>query len=264
MTAVLEVNNVVKTFGGLTAVEHCSLQIEQGTITGLIGPNGAGKTTLFNIIAGEFAPDSGTVRLDGEDVTGLPAYRMFQRRLLRTFQIPHEFSHLSTTENLMMVPSGQGGENLFRALFQRAKVHSEEAELQKKALDVIDFIGLSHVKNELAGNLSGGQKKLLELGRTLMVNAKIILLDEIGAGVNRSLLNILAQNIIELNRKQHMTFVIIEHNMELISRLCHVVNVLVEGKVITTGTPQQVLSNPQVVEAYFGGGKLSQSPGEQS
>ena len=255
MAAILEIHHLVKRFGSFTAVKDCSLSLESGVIAGLIGPNGAGKSTVFNIVAGVFAPDAGTVTLDGEDVTGLPAHDMFHRGLLRTFQIPHEYSNMTATENLLMVPPNQIGENLLPALFRPAAVRSQEEEVLRKATEIIDFLGLSHVKNELAGNLSGGQKKLLELGRTLMVDAKIVLLDEIGAGVNRTLLNTLSDNIERLNRDLGKTFFIIEHNMEFISRLCHNVTVLVEGEVATAGSPEQVLSDPRIVEAYFGGGE---------
>lgn len=255
MSPVLEISGVTKRFGAFTAVDHCDLKVEQSAITGLIGPNGAGKSTLFNIVAGVMSPCEGSVSLAGENVTGLPAHRMFERGLLRTFQIPHEFSHLSAIENLMMVPHRQAGENLMNTLFLASKVKAEENEVLEKASEIIEFIGLGHVKNELAGNLSGGQKKLLELGRTLMVDAKVVLLDEIGAGVNRTLLNSLAKNIETLNQEQGLTFFIIEHNMEFISRLCHSVNALVEGKVISSGKPDRVLTDPHVVEAYFGGGK---------
>ncbi len=254
MSAILSIQNVTKTFDGFTAVRNCNLEVEDGVISGLIGPNGAGKSTLFNIVAGVHQPDSGSVRLNDVDVTGLPAHQMFAHGLLRTFQIPHEYTNMTTVENLMMVPTLQQGEKLFNALFRTTSFRDQEMENQKKALDVLEFIGMSHVKNELAGNLSGGQKKLLELGRTLMVDAKIVLLDELGAGVNHTLLNRLADNIIRLNREMGKTFFIIEHNMDFISRLCHRVTVLVEGEVSVEGTPEEVLSNPDVVEAYFGGG----------
>ena len=255
MTTILEVDNVTKKFGAFTAVDQCSLNLEAGAISGLIGPNGAGKSTLFNIVAGVFAPDSGEIRLDGQWVTGLPAHKMCARGLLRTFQIPHEFSSLTAMENLMLVPHHQEGENLANALFRPRKIMSREAEVERKASDIIEFLGLSHIKNELAGNLSGGQKKLLELGRTMMVDAKVILLDEIGAGVNRTLLKTLSTNIQKLNQELKQTFFIIEHNMQFISTLCHNVTVLVEGKVATSGPPEHVLLEPKVVQAYFGGGK---------
>ena len=260
MSAILKIDGITKRFGPVTAVRNCSFQLEAGKITGLIGPNGAGKTTLFNIVAGVHRPDAGEIRLSGEDITGLPSHELFARGLLRTFQIPHEFSSMTAIENLLMVPASQIGENLANALFFRRRFLSQEREVLDKAASVIDFLGLDHVKNELAGNLSGGQKKLLELGRTLMVDAKVVLLDEIGAGVNRTLLNTLSDHIEELNQEFGKTFFIIEHNMEFISRLCHRVTVMIEGEIVTEGLPEQVLSDPLVVEAYFGGGKRATIP----
>ncbi len=253
MPVILEIHKVSKSFGGSYAVQNCNLELETGLISGLIGPNGAGKSTLFNIVAGVHQPDHGSVRLNGVDVTGLPAHEMFSHGVLRTFQIPHEYSNMTTIENLTMVPALQQGENLFNALFRPSIFNAQEIELKEKALEVLEFLGLAHVRNELAGNLSGGQKKLLELGRTLMVDAQIVLLDELGAGVNHTLLNRLSENIIRLNRELGKTFFIIEHNMDFISRLCHKVAVMVEGQVAAQGTPQEVLNNPQVIEAYFGG-----------
>ena len=259
MSSILEVSNATKYFGGFCAVNRCTLNVEDGKIHGLIGPNGAGKSTMFNIIAGVHQPDSGSVKLDGIDVTGLPAHEMFKRGLLRTFQIPHEFSNVRVINNLLMVPGNQIGEHLTTVLFLPSKYREQEEENRRKALDILEFLGLSHVKNELAGNLSGGQKKLLELGRTLMVDAKVVLLDELGAGVNRTLLKTLADNIKQLNEKMNMTFFIIEHNMEFISHLCHTVTVMAEGGIITEGTPDEVLNDPVVVEAYFGGGRQAAS-----
>ena len=260
MSVILEIDGITKRFGPVTAVSNCSFQLEAGKITGLIGPNGAGKSTLFNIVAGVHRPDAGEIRLSGEDITGLPSHELFARGLLRTFQIPHEFSSMTAIENLLMVPAFQIGENLVNALFFRRRFMSQEQEVLDKAASVIGFLGLDHVKNELAGNLSGGQKKLLELGRTLMVDAKVVLLDEIGAGVNRTLLNTLSDHIEELNQEYGKTFFIIEHNMQFISRLCHRVTVMIEGEIVTEGLPEQVLSDPLVVEAYFGGGKRSTTP----
>ena len=173
MPAIIEVRDAVKRFGGLCAVDRCSLKVEAGSVTGLIGPNGAGKTTLFNMVTGAWPADGGAILFDGRDVTRLPAHRRFALGLLRTFQIPHEFSRMSALENLMMVPAGQAGEDLGAAWFRRGRVRRQEEGIRARAAEVIDFIGLSHVKNELAGNLSGGQKKLLELGRTMMADAKV-------------------------------------------------------------------------------------------
>ncbi len=210
---------------------------------------------MFNIIAGTHQPDDGSIHLNDFDVTGLPAHKMFAKGLIRTFQIPHEYSNLTAVENLLMVPPQQLGEKLSNALFRSSHFYKQEQNLVQKANEVIDFIGLGRVKNELAGNLSGGQKKLLELGRSLMVESNIVLLDELGAGVNHTLLNTLSDNIIRLNREFNRTFFIIEHNMDFISKLCHRVLVMIAGEVEIEGTPQEVLSNPQVEDAYFGGGE---------
>lgn len=252
MGSIIEVQGVSKAFGGLHVINDCSIAVEEGSITGLIGPNGAGKSTLFNLIAGAFPVDTGTIKLAGEDITNLPSNVLFEKGLLRTFQIAQEFTHMSALENLMMVPPDQPGENIFNTWFQPGKVREFETEVRQKAMDVIDFIGLDHVKNELAGNLSGGQKKLLELGRTMMVDAKVVLLDEIAAGVNRTLLQDLVGNIQRLNRELGYTFLVIEHDMDMIAELCDPVIVLAQGSVMVEGTIEEIRNNPQVIEAYFG------------
>ena len=251
---MIVVENLSRHFGGIKAVDNVSLAIASGSITGLIGPNGAGKTTLFNVIAGLHAPTSGRVLLDGEDITGLPPHELFARGMLRTFQIAHEFSTLTVRENLMLVPGGQSGERLMDAWLRPAKVRAEEIELRRKADDVIEFLQISRVADELAGNLSGGQKKLLELGRTMMVDAKIVFLDEVGAGVNRTLLRTIGDAIKRLNRERGYTFCMIEHDMEFISRLCDPVIVMAEGGVLATGTAEEVRANEEVIEAYLGTG----------
>ena len=185
---ILQVDKLSKYFGGLAAVSNCSLKIQKGSITGIIGPNGSGKTTLFNLIAGNIKPSEGSVLFQGEDITGTPSHELFSKGLLRTFQIAHEFTNHTVLENLMMVPGNQSGEKLPNALFNTKIVNEEEQKVKQKALEVIKFLNLTHLSTELAGNLSGGQKKLLELGRTMMVDAKLVLLDEVGAGVNRPLL----------------------------------------------------------------------------
>jgi branched-chain amino acid transport system ATP-binding protein len=251
---MIVVENLSKHFGGIKAVNDVSLSIAPGTITGLIGPNGAGKTTLFNVIAGLHAPTTGRVLLDGEDITGLPPHELFVRGMLRTFQIAHEFSTLTVRENLMLVPGGQSGERLVDAWLRPGKVRAEEVGLRRKADEVIDFLQISQVADELAGNLSGGQKKLLELGRTMMVDAKIVFLDEVGAGVNRTLLRTVGDAILRLNRERGYTFCMIEHDMEFISRLCDPVIVMAEGAVLATGTAEDVRANDEVIEAYLGTG----------
>jgi branched-chain amino acid transport system ATP-binding protein len=250
--AVIDVQDVSKSFGGLAAVRHCSLQVKRGSITGLIGPNGAGKSTLFNLVAGNITPDSGTILFDGQDITGLPPYELFGRGMLRTFQIAHEFSNMTALENLMMVPGDQVGEGLIKSWVMPGAVRAREHEVRQKALDVVDFLKLAHVKNELAGNLSGGQKKLLELGRTMMVDAKVVLLDEVAAGVNRTLLQDLAANIERMNRELGYTFFVIEHDMDLIGRLCDPVIVMAQGEKIAEGPMKEIRANPQIIEAYFG------------
>ena len=254
---ILQVKNLSKSFGGLKAISDCSLKIKKGSITGIIGPNGSGKTTLFNLIAGNLKSSQGKVLFNNEDITNVPSYELFSKGVLRTFQIAHEFTNLTVLENLMMVPGGQSGEKLVNALFKPSLVKKEEKNVKEKALKVIDFLNLKHLSNELAGNLSGGQKKLLELGRTMMVDAKLVLLDEVGAGVNRTLLKDIGSAILRLNKEQGYTFCMIEHDMEFISRLCDPVIVLAEGSVLFEGTPDEVKSNEKVIESYLGRGSKS-------
>ena len=203
---MLSVQNVSMHFGGIKAVDNISLSIETGSITGLIGPNGAGKTTLFNVIAGLYRPNTGRVFLDGQDITGAAPHELFHKGLLRTFQLAHEFSSLTVRENLMMVPPNQSGERLIDIWLSPKKIRAEEAANRQRANDVIAFLQISHLADEYAGNLSGGQKKLLELGRTMMTDAKIVFLDEVGAGVNRTLLHQIGDAILRLNTEFGYTF----------------------------------------------------------
>ena len=251
---MLKINKVRKNFGGLTAVNNASMHVEKGSITGLIGPNGAGKTTLFNIIAGNLQSDSGEVVLQDEKISGLKSHELFYKGVLRTFQIAHEFTSLTVLENLMMVPGNQLGEKLLYTFLNHSKVKKQEEEIRSKAVEVINFLNLTHLTQELAGNLSGGQKKLLELGRTMMVDAKLVLLDEVGAGVNRTLLKDISEAIIRLNKEKNYTFFVIEHDMELISKLCETVIVMAEGSVLYQGSFDEVKSNEAVIEAYLGRG----------
>ena len=255
---ILQVKNLSKSFGGLKAISNCSLKIKKGSITGIIGPNGSGKTTLFNLISGNLKSSQGKILFNNEDITNVPSYELFSKGVLRTFQIAHEFTNLTVLENLMMVPGGQSGEKLMNALFKPSLVKKEEKNVKEKALQVIDFLNLKHLSNELAGNLSGGQKKLLELGRTMMVDAKLVLLDEVGAGVNRTLLKEIGSAILKLNKEQGYTFCMIEHDMEFISRLCDPVIVLAEGSVLFEGTPDEVKKNEKVIDSYLGRGSKSE------
>ena len=251
---MLEIKNINKNFGGLRAVNNASMNIEKGSITGLIGPNGAGKTTLFNTIAGVYAPDEGEIFLENQNITGLKPHNLFNKGVLRTFQIAHEFSTLTVLENLMMVPPNQYGENLIYAWFRNNDVKKQEEEIRTKAIEVIKFLNLNHLTQELAGNLSGGQKKLLELGRTMMVDSKLVLLDEVGAGVNRTLLNDISDAILRLNKEKNYTFFVIEHDMDLIEKICDPVIVMAEGSVLFEGKFDEVKSNEEVIEAYLGRG----------
>jgi len=251
---ILQIENLSKYFGGLAAVSNCSLKIKKGSITGIIGPNGSGKTTLFNLIAGNLKSSKGKVMFNNEDITDVPSYELFSKGLLRTFQIAHEFTNLTVLENLMMVPGNQSGENLMNALLKPALIKKEEELVKQKALDVIEFLNLKHLVNELAGNLSGGQKKLLELGRTMMVDAQLVLLDEVGAGVNRTLLKDIGTAILRLNKEQGYTFCMIEHDMDFISRLCDPIIVMAEGSVLFEGKSEEVKKNEKVIESYLGRG----------
>jgi len=251
--AILEAHALVKRFGGLVAVDGCSFGIARGSITGLIGPNGAGKTTTFNMVAGALAPTSGRVSLEGVDVTGWPSHRLFHRGLVRTFQIPQEYARMTARENLMVAAPSQSGERLFPAWLAPGRVAREEAALRQRVDAALEFLNLSAVAEERAGNLSGGQKKLLEIGRTMMADAKLVLLDEPGAGVNPTLLKEIAAAIRRLNRERGYTFCIIEHNMDLIAELCDPVIVMAEGRVLAQGTIAAVRADRAVVEAYLGG-----------
>ena len=256
---MIRVVGLSKRFGGLAAVDDVTLEIPRGRITGLIGPNGAGKTTLFNVIAGLLAPSGGRVFLDGRDITGMKPHDLFHMGLLRTFQIAREFAHLSVRENLMAVPGGQSGENLLCAWFRPGRVRAEEEAIAARAEEVIAFLDLAAVADSPAGHLSGGQKKLLELGRTMMVDAKIVFLDEVGAGVNRTLLAAIGDAIERLNRERGYTFCMIEHEMDFIARLCDPVVVMAEGRLFAQGTAAEVMRDERVVAAYLGRGQAGAS-----
>jgi branched-chain amino acid transport system ATP-binding protein len=249
---MLEIKNLYKNFGGIQAISNVSLNIQESSITALIGPNGAGKTTLFNIINGSIRPDAGHIKLNNINITGYEPHQLFNLGILRTFQIAHEFSSLTVRDNLMMVPPNQIGESILNTWFTPKKIKIEEKEILNKAKEVLDFLQLKHLENEYAGNLSGGQKKLLELGRTMMVKPKIVLLDEVGAGVNRTLLNTIGDAILRLNKELNYTFCMIEHDIDFISRLCDPVIVMAEGSVLMTDTISKVKENEEVIQVYLG------------
>ena len=252
MGPLLEVQRVVKSFDGVRAVNDCSLQVQAGTVTGLIGPNGAGKTTLFNLITGFLRPTSGRIVFRDERIDGLPPHRIFRRGIVRTFQIPRELKQMTVLENLMLVPSDQAGEKLWNPWFLPFRVAREEREIRDKALDILEFVDLWHLRDEYATNLSSGQKKLLELARTLMADPEMILLDEPGAGVNPTLMRKLVHNIEQLCQGKGITFFLIEHDMDLVTRLCHHIIVMSNGEKLAEGTAEAVKSDERVLDAYLG------------
>lgn len=249
---MLEVSQLVKEFGGLRAVDEVSFTLRAHTITGLVGPNGAGKTTLFNTIAGFHKPTSGRISFLGKRIGGLPPHRIFREGLVRTFQIPRPFSAMTVLENAMTVPAHQAGERFWNNWFIRGRVRTEERACRERAQEILAFVGLEQLAGDYARNLSGGQQKLLELARVLMADPQLILLDEPGAGVNPSLLAVIMDKLQELH-EQGITFLIIEHNMELIKTLCNPVLVMAQGKLILEGSSDVVRSDPRVLEAYLGG-----------
>jgi branched-chain amino acid transport system ATP-binding protein len=248
---VLQLDQVVRTFGALRAVDGVSLQVAAGSITGLIGPNGAGKTTLFNTIAGSARPEAGEIRLRGERIDGLRADQVFHRGLGRTFQIPRPLATLTVTENMLLAPTGQSGEKFWNSWLARGRMRAQDAAHLAKARELLDFVGLSTLAEQKAGVLSGGQQKLLELARILMVDPALILLDEPAAGVNPVLLESLVARIQDLHRRG-VTFLLIEHNMDMVMQLCNPVVVMAQGRVVMQGTPEEVRADARVIDAYLG------------
>jgi len=250
---MLEVRSLHKSFGGLRAIDDCSLAVKKGSITGLIGPNGAGKTTLFNVLTGFYKPDKGEVFFKGKRIDGLPPHEIFRRRICRTFQIPREFGTMTVLENLMVVPEGQGGESIWSAWLRPALVRRQEERIRGRALELLRLVNLLDLQDEYAANLSGGQKKLLELAKTMMADPELVFLDEPGAGVNRTLMRKLAETIRELRARKGVTFLIIEHDMDLVMSLCDPVIVMSEGRKLAEGEPAAIRSDARVLEAYLGG-----------
>lgn len=248
---MLSVQGVVKSFGGFRALNGCFLEIKPGGITGIMGPNGAGKSTLFNVVAGLMPPDEGEVVLEGSRVGGLAPHRLAARGLVRTFQISRELGELTVLENMLLGQQGQSGERALNAFLGGSRVREEESRAIDKARALLEQVDLWHLANEPARNLSGGQKKLLEISRALMLDPKIILLDEPTAGVSPLMSRTLARTISQL-RDRGLTFAIIEHDMDVIAELCSPIYVLAEGRTLTSGSFKEVAANADVMKAYLG------------
>jgi len=248
---LLAASGLGKSFGGVKAVDNAEIEVRQGSITGLIGPNGAGKTTLFNLLSNFVRPNRGWVIFDGEPIQHLQPYQIAQQGMVRTFQVARILSRLTVMENMLLAAQKQNGENFWRVQFQPQTVVVEERQLREQAMLLLESVGLAHMVYEYAGALSGGQRKLLEMARALMTQPKLILLDEPAAGVNPTLINQICDRILSWNR-EGMTFLIIEHNMDVIMSLCDRVWVLAEGRNLAVGTPAEIQRNPQVLEAYLG------------
>ncbi len=249
---MLRVENLDKNFGGIHAVRNCSISVEEGTITGLIGPNGAGKTTLFNLITGFHEPDSGRVYFKDEDITELTPHEIFDKNLFRTFQITREIQEMTVLENLMLIPRNQSGEKLWNTWFNRSLIGKQEDDHERTALEVLDFLEMEDRKYDLAKNLPGGEKKLLDLGRMMMAEPEMVLLDEPGSGVPPSLQTKVNNHVRDISEEQGITFLVVEHDMNIIMDLCDPIIVLVDGEKLTRGTPEEVRNNEQVIEAYLG------------
>ncbi|NTJ67729.1 ABC transporter ATP-binding protein [Agrobacterium rhizogenes] len=249
---VLTARNVVRRFGGLVAVNDVSFHVRQGEILGLIGPNGAGKTTMFDLLAGSVAPSSGDIVLNGAEVAGEAAHRRIGRGLGRTFQIPRPFPNLTLLDNVMLSAQDQAGERLLSNFLQPWKVAAQEKVAHAKAMDLLELVHLTRLAHEPARVLSGGQRKLLELARVMMADPALILLDEPAAGVNATLLETIIDRIRDINQRG-VTFLLIEHNIDMVTRLCHRVLVMASGQLLCEGTPEEVARDPRVIEAYLGG-----------
>lgn len=249
----VRVENLRKSFGGITAVDGASFRVEHGTLTGLIGPNGAGKSTTFNLITGFHDPDEGKVFFNGGDVTGLRPYQLAEKGLVRTFQIARELAEMTVLENMMLAPQHQPGEALWRSVMPgfRGSVKDNEREVLERAWENLEFFDIDHLAEEYAGNLSGGQRKLLELARALMTDPDVLLLDEPFAGVNPTLEARLLDHIHEL-RAEGYTFLLVEHDMDLIMENCEHVIVMHQGKILAEGPPESITSNERVIDAYLG------------
>ncbi|AEM57076.1 branched-chain amino acid ABC transporter ATPase [Haloarcula hispanica N601] len=252
---LLVVDGLRKEFGGVVAVDGATFSVAEGSLTGLIGPNGAGKSTTFNCITGIHEPTGGRVTFDGQNITGLPPYTLANQGLVRTFQIARELSEMTVLENVMLAPGGQVGESVVRSVTPglRGDVIKDEAAVRDRAWETLEFFEIDHLAHENAGNLSGGQRKLLEMARVLMTDPEMILLDEPLAGVNPTLEEKLLERIHELRREQGLTFLLVEHDMDVIMNNCEHIIVMHQGSVLAEGDAETITSDERVLEAYLGG-----------
>jgi branched-chain amino acid transport system ATP-binding protein len=249
---MLEVDGVVKRFGGVPAVDGASLAVEQGSITALIGPNGAGKSSLFNLLTGFLRTERGEVRLEGRRIDRLPAHRIARRGLVRTFQTARALTRMSVLENMLLAAPDQPGEQLWRVLATPRAVRRREREIETRARELLELVRLDRHADDYAGTLSGGQRKLLDFGRVLMAEPRLVLLDEPLAGVNPTLGAQLVEHVAHLRAERGLTFLIVEHDLETVLRASDTVVVMNAGKVIASGPPAQVRNDPAVVDAYLG------------
>lgn len=249
---MLRVENLSKRFGGVQAIQDCTLQVKEGTITGLIGPNGAGKTTLFNVITGFYKPNAGRVFFKEEEITGLQAFQIFRRGLFRTFQITREYKEMTVLENLLLIPRDQIGERLWSAWIRNRSMRTQEKKNIEKAMEILRFLEMASKKDMLAKYLPGGEKKLLELGRMMMVDLDMVLLDEPGSGVPPFLQNKVMGYIRKLSRERGLTLFVVEHDMNVIMNLCTPIIVMTDGTKLTEGTPKEIRSDQRVIKAYLG------------
>ena len=248
---VLSASGLIKSFGGVMAVNNAAIEVAAGSVTGLIGPNGAGKTTLFNLLSNFIHPDQGQVLFDGEPIQNLQSHEIAQRGMVRTFQVARVLSRLSVLENLLLAAQHQTGEKFWNTWLLGKQIAKEEREARDRAMEILESVGLAEKAHDYAGGLSGGQRKLLEIARSLMTRPKLVLLDEPAAGVNPTLINQICEYIHYWNR-QGLSFLIIEHNMDVIMSLCDRVWVLAEGSNLAVGSPSEIQTNAQVLEAYLG------------
>ena len=249
---ILDARNMSKSFGGLRAVDNCSFTVARGSVTGLIGPNGAGKSTAANLITGFIRADVGTILFDGNDIAHMPVHQIARHGLTRTFQITRELERMTVVENMLAAPHNQLGESFWLGLLGLPAVRKQENENLKRALKLLQDFDLYQLRDEYAGNLSGGQRRLLELARVVMTQPKLLLLDEPFAGINPVLAARLSDYIAALCKDEGITFLIIEHNLAMVERLCHTVIVMALGRMIAEGSMAELRQNAAVVDAYLG------------